>query len=127
MITKLILEKSEIKLKNKKIYHKSNPSFRNDILRHGIIPRIGLSTPKDSKIDAIIYATDSLNKSDWYDDVWEIDVTKTINEWYLDTNVSGKHKQVFTYTPIPVIAIKLIYKGTGESILWITRSFLKKY
>lgn len=122
MITKLILEQKEIELKNKKIYHKSNPIFRNDILRHGIIPRIGLSIPRDSKIDAAIYATDSLNKKDWYDttyddDIWEIDVTKTINEWYLDTNVFGKHKHVFTYTPIPVIAIKLIYKGTGESIL----------
>lgn len=126
---------------NKFVYHVSNPYFRKQISMEGLIPK-GKSetwlsgTPIKGKV---IFATNSDKKKDWFDstyddDIYQIDTTKLDNKWYEDPNFGGKDRtfwfdgkkyklpinheryyHIITYEPIPLDAIKLIHKGTGNS------------
>lgn len=106
------------------VYHKSNPYYREFILKNGLKVNIGvgqLGIPTDITTKAI-YATNSDNPDDLYDttyddDVFEIDTSKINNIWYEDTNVYGKHKHIVTFEDIPKEAIHLVYEGIGESII----------
>ena len=106
------------------VYHKSNPAFRDAIAKVGLIPK-GKSeawlsdTPISGKV---IFVTDSPNENEWFDstyddDVYKIDTSRLKNVFYKDPNFahSADTKFLFTYEPIPVSALELIYKGTGES------------
>lgn len=107
---------------NRYIYHQSNPIFRDDISKYGLIPK-GKSEAwlSDTEIDGeVVFATNSDNKEDWFystydDDRYQIDTTKIKNKWYLDPNFDFDDYHIITFEPIPLNAIKLIYKGTGES------------
>lgn len=103
------------------VFHKSNPHFREQISKMGLIPKGKSETwLSDTKINGkVIFATNSNKKKDLFDstyddDIYQIDTTKLKNEWYLDPNFGDK-RYVITFEPIPLSAIKLIYKGTGES------------
>lgn len=112
---------------NRYVYHTSNPIFRDNISKEGLIPK-GKSESwlSDTKIDGeVIFAINSDDKKDWWnstydDDIYQIDTVNLKNKWYKDPNfIGGIHKSeysaIITFDSIPVSSINLIYKGTGES------------
>lgn len=111
----------------KTVYHKASPVNRELISNKGLIPYRGEQwideNLKNIKSPAI-FATNSENKEDWFDsgyddDVWEIDVKSLENvEWFADPyfDWDDKYKHIFTYSAIPIKALTLIYKGSGELI-----------
>lgn len=106
---------------NKYVYHSSNPMFRDNISKEGLVTK-GKSEAwlSDTKIDGnVIFAVNSDNKKDWWDsgyddDMYRIDTTKLKNKWYVDPNFNLDDFRIITFDNIPLNAIKLIYKGTGE-------------
>jgi hypothetical protein len=106
---------------NKFVYHSSIPSFRDNISKEGLVTKGKSETwLSDTPIEgAVIFATNSDNKNDWFDstyddDIYRIDTTKLQNKWFQDPNFK-EDRYVITFEPIPLNAIKLIRKGTGES------------
>jgi hypothetical protein len=107
-----------------KVYHQSNPMFRNKIEKQGLKVRAGecykIYAGYGEKCIPAIFATNSSNKRAWFDssyddDVWEIDTTKTPNvKWYKDRHYESKSKHIVTFENIPRDAIKLIYEGSGK-------------
>jgi len=108
---------------NRYVYHVSNPFFRDQIQKEGLIPK-GKSetwlsnTPIEGKV---IFACNSDNKDDWFqstydDDIYRIDTSKISNQWFYDPNFSWEKNNPFiiTFEPIPVEAIELIYSGSGS-------------
>lgn len=126
LIDLLILEKVTDDLievqPNMYLYHTSNPMFREQIAKQGLIPK-GKSEAwlSDTKISGeVIFAVNSDNKKDWWDsiyddDIYRIDTTNLTNKWYNDPNFDVNDKRLITFEPIPKSALQLIYKGTGES------------
>lgn len=108
---------------NKYVYHTSNPIFRHKISKVGLIPKgksdTWLST---TKIDGkVIFAVNSDNAKDWWDsgyddDLWRIDTSVIANKWYNDPNFGINDKRIITFEPIPVVAIELIYIGSGGNL-----------
>lgn len=112
---------------NRYVYHTSNPIFRDKISKEGLIPK-GKSESwlSDTKINGkVIFAINSDNKDDWWDsgyddDIYRIDTSKINNKWFFDPNFQyGVYKTedneidaIITFDPIPLNAIKLIYKGS---------------
>jgi hypothetical protein len=47
--------------------------------------------------------------------MYRIDTTNLENTWYNDPNFKIQDKRIITFEVIPLSAIELIYKGTGES------------
>jgi hypothetical protein len=96
--------------------------FRDKIAKEGLMPK-GKSEAwlSDTNIKGkVIFAVNSDNKNDWWystydDDIYKIDTTKLKNQWYSDPNFDLKANRILTFEKIPLNAIKLIYKGTGES------------
>ena len=107
-----------------KVYHQSNPMFRNKIEEQGLKVRAGecykIYAGYGEKCIPAIFATNSSNKRAWFDssyddDVWEIDTTKTPNvKWYKDRHYESRSKHIVTFENIPRDAIKLIYEGSGK-------------
>jgi hypothetical protein len=106
---------------NRFVYHTSNPMFREQIKKMGLIPKgeseAWLSnTPIEGEV---IFATNSDDKNDWFDstyddDIYQIDTTTLNNKWYLDPNFNhlrDNNPYIITFEPIPSDAIKMIYKG----------------
>jgi len=111
---------------NKIVIHVSNPLDRESILKNGLEPKYGEQrTDKWTKDKRLaIFATNSKNiKKSWNstydDDIWEIDTSIISNKWYSDSNFDWQSKNIHlvTFDAIPVNAIKLIYKGTGNDLL----------
>ena len=106
---------------NKFVYHTSNPIFRDKISKEGLIVQ-GRSESwlTTTKIDGkVIFAVNSDNKKNWWDstyddDIYRIDTTNLKNRWYVDPNFNLEDHRIITFENIPLKAIKLIYKGTGE-------------
>ena len=75
----------------------------------------------DTKIDGkVIFAVNSDNTEDWWDstyddDMYQIDTANLKNTWYNDPNFGVQDKRIITFESVPLDAIKLIHKGTGES------------
>ena len=127
---------------NRYLYHSSNPHYRVEILKNGLIPKGKSETwLSDTKIDGkVIFATNSDDKKDWFDstyddDIYQIDSMGLNNKWFEDPNFSndeksieynGKkiilpktneiNKHVITFEPIPLNNLKLIKKGSGTSL-----------
>jgi hypothetical protein len=106
---------------NKFLYHTSNPTFRDNIAKEGLITKGKSETwLSDTHIEGeVIFAVNSDNKKDWWDstyddDIYRIDTTNLKNKWYVDPNFDLKDKRIITFENIPVKAIKIIYKGTGD-------------
>ena len=106
------------------VYHKSNPMFRDQIAKSGLLPKGKSETwLSDTAIDGkVIFVTDSPNEKDWFDstyddDTYKIDTSKLKNTFYFDPNFSWKNgsRHLITFEPIPASALELIYTGTGES------------
>jgi hypothetical protein len=109
---------------NEKVFHQSNPMFRNKIEEQGLKVRAGecykIYAGYGEKCIPAIFATNSSNKRAWFDssyddDVWEIDTTKIPNvKWYKDRHYESRSKHIVTFENIPKEAIKLIYEGSGK-------------
>lgn len=108
---------------NRYVYHTSNPIFREQIKNGGLIPKGKSETWLDNTpIEGeVIFATNSEDKKIWFDstyddDIYRIDTITLNNKWYLDPNFGMEdNPYIITFESIPTKAIKLIYKGTGES------------
>ena len=123
---------------NKYVYHTSNPFFRDKISKEGLLPKGKSETwLSDTKIDGeVIFAVNSDKKKDWWDsgyddDLYRIDTTIIKNKWYYDPNfVTGiyatdKPDKIITFEPIPLNAIELIHKGSGDNLDDLKTSYRK--
>ena len=109
---------------NDVVIHKSNPMFRDDILRDGLRTKTGecykIYVGYGYKCQPAIFATNSTNKRAWFDstyddDIWVIDTEIAGVQWYKDAHFEGgDYKHIVTFDDIPVEAIKLVSKGTGQ-------------
>lgn len=113
---------SEVKL-NRYVYHASNVSNRDRIEKVGILPYRGVQWFEDTLIKGkAVFATNSENKSDWFDstwddDIWRIDTSKIKNvKWFMDPNVDNG-VWIYTKSSIPRNAIEMIKVGTGKDLL----------
>jgi len=111
------------------VYHKSPPSVRDSILKSGLLVSVGdcYKTYSENFTEGecvpAIFATDSENKNEWFestwdDDIWRINTKMTDVKWFKDKHFDDKdHKNnhIVTFEDIKPEALKLIYKGTGES------------
>lgn len=114
------------------LIHRSFPENRESIMKNGLLVKVGERFKLDNdnytsnKMPAV-FATDSLNKKDWFggdydEDIWKIDTSLIPNvTWYKDRMFSfGKkllpflYKHVVTLDNIPPNALELIHKGTGK-------------
>lgn len=107
-------------LPNTYVYHTSNPLFRDNISKEGLIPHgKGENWLSDTKIDGkVIFATNSDNSDDWVnwdydDDIYRIDTTGLMNKWYYDPNFGHHSNYIITFDEIPASSIELIHEGTG--------------
>lgn len=116
----------DFKIRTMKLYHKSNPIFRDKIMIEGLIPK-GKSEAwlSDTKIEGeVIFATMSENREHWFcstydDDIYEIECCDNI-KWHLDPNFGKENfKYCYTYQKLSLDTIKLIYKGSGKDLLKI--------
>jgi hypothetical protein len=109
------------------VVHVSNPMWREKIELVGLQTSVGDCYQQyvGDKIECkkSIFATDSLDKkqifdSTYDDDVWLIDTECAGVTWYKDKHYDfGDYKHhIVTFDNIPSNCLKLLYKGTGESI-----------
>ncbi len=103
-----------------KVYHQSNPIFRDTISKEGLKPMRGesytMQSPSESELPAIFGYTGNINNYDssYDDDIWLINTNKLDNEWFYDKQVGGT--AVMTFDDIPRCCIDLVYKGSGDSL-----------
>lgn len=109
---------------NSIVVHKSNPMFREEILKNGLKVKTGecytIYVGYGTKCKPAIFATNSTKKRAWFDstyddDIWEIN-TEMIPDvkWYKDRHYESRSKHIVTFQDIPKEAITLKYKGTGS-------------
>lgn len=108
---------------NKQItyYHTSNPKFRQDILKNGLIPKqdswgqaIGSDMNKElGTTKAIFIISGKPYYSCYDDDIYEVDISNLKNDFFEDKYVSDS---LYTLTPIPLTNLKLIKKGSGKCL-----------
>jgi hypothetical protein len=119
----------------KYVVHASSRENRDSISEYGIRAVLGecymiyadSNYDEDDECVPAVFATDSLKKKDMFDstyddDIWVIDTERAGVQWYKDAHFDGgdyKH-HIVTFEDIPVDAIRLIYKGTGQDI-WNTQ------
>ena len=110
---------------NRFLYHKSAPKLRHFIKSNGLLPYRGeqwIDTNLEAIKEPAVFATNSENKTEWFDscyddDVWRIDTNKLNNtQWQEDPAFCWqyKNKHIYTTTKIPIEALELIYLGSGE-------------
>ena len=109
---------------NSIIVHKSNPVWRENILKTGLQASAGecykTYVGYGVKCKPAIFATNSTNKRAWFDstyddDIWFID-TRMIPDvkWYKDRHFESTKKHIVTFDNIPPEALTLKYEGTGR-------------
>lgn len=101
-----------------RLYHKSNPKFRELIGEQGLTLQKGESysihSPEAPPAIFVYFGDIDYYDSTYDDDIWEIDHKKIDQEFFIDLEICGDIQQALvTYKPIPREAIKLIYEGTG--------------
>ena len=117
-------------MKNNKMYHVSSPKSRESIRMNGLLPRVGNQRAMSQRNDIpLIYATaatklEYLFNSTFDDDIWEIDLSKTNNEWTEDSEMFTPH--FHTDKPISTDAITLVYRGSGRDMEFINGDAMTK-
>jgi hypothetical protein len=112
---------------NKFVSHQSSPVWRKNIKLTGLQTSVGecyqSHVGDDVECQPSIFATDSLNKDDMFDDgydddIWLIDTECAGVTWYRDAHFEGGDYEhhIVTFENISPNCIKLIHKGTGKSI-----------
>ena len=123
MMKSLIQFISESKLPNK-MYHKSNPELREQISKEGLKVKVGDSYKAHyddrDDLEPLIFMYDKNVKeydTTYDDDIWEIDLTKNdVSKIKNDPEKNIAHYCYIYPKDIPVNAIKLVHKGTGEDL-----------
>lgn len=103
-----------------KLYHTSNPYYRDKISKEGLIPKQetwGKSFNSDmnkelGETKAIFLAENKPYDNGYDDDIYEVDISKLSNDFIQDSYIDDG---VYTTEPISLEAITLIYKGTGKA------------
>jgi hypothetical protein len=103
-----------------KLYHTSNPYYRDVISREGLIPKqetwgkaFSSDMNKELRDTKAIFLKEGKPYDNGYDDdIYEVDISKLTNDFTEDSYINDS---VYTTKPIPLKAMKLIYKGTGNS------------
>ena len=101
-------------------YHKSPPSTRESILKHGLLPKVGDSyrchydgTEQEGNLTPAIFLCSNKDyDSTWDDDIWEISPAAAVRP---DADVNCYDGCFITYEAINPNFLKLIYKGSGDS------------
>ena len=111
---------------NKFVVHQSNRMWRKNIKLTGLQVSVGecyqMHVGGDTECKPAIFATNSLNKEDMFDDgydddIWLIDTECSGVQWYWDSHFEhGDYPHIVTFENISPDCIKLIHKGTGKSI-----------
>ena len=110
---------------NNIVIHKSNPVWRENILKTGLQVSAGecykTYVGYGVKCKPAIFATNSTNKRAWFDstyddDIWEIN-TEMIPDvkWYKDRHFESIKKHIVTFQNIPSEALTLKYEGSGRN------------
>ena len=110
---------------NNIVIHKSNPVWRENILKTGLQVSAGecykTYVGYGVKCKPAIFATNSTNKRAWFDstyddDIWEIN-TEMIPDvkWYKDRHFESTKKHIVTFQNIPSEALTLKYEGSGRN------------
>ena len=112
---------------NKIVIHKSNPIWRESILKTGLQASAGecykTYAGYGEKCVPAIFATNSTNKRSWFDSTYDDDVwgikTEIIPDvkWYKDRHFESNKKHIVTFNDIPSEAIELIHEGTGRDLM----------
>jgi len=112
---------------NKIVIHKSNPIWRESILKIGLQVSAGdcykTYVGYGEKCIPAIFATNSTNKRAWFDstyddDVWAINTNLIPNiKWYKDSHFESSKKHIVTFDNIPPEAIELMSEGTGRNLM----------
>lgn len=125
---RIIKEFSEFGLEkittNRFVFHKSNPIFRNEIDKNGLVPKKGEQWLNNSKITKpAIFLTNSYEPSDWFestynDDIWKVDTHSINNTFFKDPNFNwGNFKHILTFDSIPRKSITLYHRGSGTDLI----------
>ena len=95
------------------MYHTSNPIFRDSILKHGLLPKIGEQRCFGNELlpPTIFLSLLEPFNSCYDDDVYEVDIDK--EKLLIDNAMSDAY---YTLEAIDVSLIKLIHLGTGVFI-----------
>lgn len=115
----------------KYVVHSSSPSNRESISKYGIRAVLGecyliyadSNYGEDDECVPAVFATNSLKKKDLFDstyddDLWVIDTEIANVKWFKDAHFkSDTYPHIVTFEDIPVEAVRLVYKGTGRSLL----------
>ena len=112
---------------NKLVTHRSSPAWRKSIKLNGLETSVGECYQSyvggEVECRPSIFATDSLNEDDMFDngyddDIWLINTECAGVTWYRDAHFEGGDYEhhIVTFEDIPSKCIKLIHKGTGKSI-----------
>jgi hypothetical protein len=113
----------------KYVVHSSSKSNRDSISEYGIRAVLGecytiyadSNYGEDDECVPAVFATDSMKKKDMFDstyddDIWVIDAERAGVQWYKDAHFEGGDtKHIVTFEDVPVDAVRLIYKGTGQN------------
>jgi hypothetical protein len=102
------------------LYHTSNPFYRNEISKEGLIPKQetwGKSFGSDMNVElgenkAIFLSKNTPYDNGYDDDIYKVEVKNLKNSFTQDKYFKNG---VYTLEAIPVKNIKLIYKGSGKS------------
>lgn len=105
-----------------RLYHVSNPVFRNQIKKEGLRPQIGASYEahyEDNHMGPVIFVCKENNYNSTYDDDrYEIILSEEeyrALDFQIDEEVDGA---LYTKSPIPAKYLCLIHKGSGEDYDW---------
>ena len=95
------------------MYHTSNPIFRDSILKHGLLPKIGEQRCFGNELlPAAIFLSELKPFYSCYDDdIYEVNIDK--EKLLIDNVIDDAY---YTLEAIDISLIKLIYSGTGECI-----------
>ena len=107
----------------KKLYHVSNPIYRKQIKKEGLTPQIGDSYrlhweseyPTQEIKPCVFLSTNNKYDSTYDDDRYEVlSEFVDVDKLYIDPSYNGECLMYFD--TIPTKALKIIHKGTGDSI-----------
>ena len=100
-------------------FHKSNPFFRENILKEGLLPQIGpsyLSHYEEKNMGAAVFVCLDKNYDTTYDDdIYKISLSDEEYEIIGFNTDFEVENSLYTKNAIPPKNIQLIYSGTGNS------------
>lgn len=111
-----------VKVKNKFLYHTSNPQNRKSIKNVGLMPGYGESSYFHHSEGEYVFlipakTVKQLFYTTYDDDVWQVSMEGLDQEFYIDDAMPETSKAVFTKVNIPASYLTLIHEGSGEDLI----------